>query len=114
MVDRATADTASSLRVTGDTRNGEVERLTERVAAKLDRRLRRWDADRVEAELSIKERDSVQQKVTLEVWIHNNGRTRFVATSGLEDLGAAVDDVATDVARQVGRFVDKQVAARRG
>jgi ribosome-associated translation inhibitor RaiA len=116
MVDRVadTATAASSLRMTGDVRNGEAERLTERVGAKLDRRLARWDADRVEGELSVKERDSVQQKVTLELWIHNHGRTHFVATSALDDLAAAVNDVATDVARQVGRFVDKQVASRRG
>lgn len=91
----------------------DAERVTQRLAAKLDRRLARWDADRVEMEYTVKDRDSVQQKVTLEAWIAVTGRTHFVATSNEADLDAATDDVATDLQRQVGKFVDRRLASHR-
>lgn len=115
MPDKATekATVANSLR-TPTLGADDADRVTTRLAARLDRRLSRFDADRVELEYTVKERDTVQQKVTLEAWIAVSGRTHFVATSQEPDLDAATDDVGSDVQRQVGRFVDRRLTAHRG
>lgn len=110
MVDKASV--ASSLR-TPNLGSDDSQRVTDRLAAKLDRRLGRWDAERVELEYSVKDRDSVQQKVTLEAWIAASARTHFVATSQQADLDAATDEVATELQRQVQRHVERRRSARR-
>lgn len=110
MPDKATV--ANSLR-TPTLGANDAERVSDRLGARLDRRLGRWDADRVELEYTVKDRASVQQKVTLEAWIAATGRTHFVATSRQEDLDAATDEVGTELQRQVERFVDRQRTAHR-
>ncbi len=110
MPDKATV--ANSLR-TPTLGADDAERVATRLAARLDRRLGRFDAERVELEYTIKDRDTVQQKVTLEAWIVAGGRTHLVATSQEADLDAATDDVGSDLLRQVGKFVDRRLAAHR-
>lgn len=121
MEQRAATETAAvpataerCLRVTGAADEQEVRHLTERVARRVDARLRRWNADQLDMHLVIRHRDTPQQKVTLETNIARRGATYFVATSRLDDLLDAVADVAHDIRRQIGRFVDTRVAARRG
>ena len=102
------------LRITPQFRPDEYDDVRQQLRSKLEARLSRWPADTVDMELSVKDRDTNQQKVTLEVRIAARGDTRFVATSGLPDLRAAVNDVRDDVHRQVDRFLTKQETRRQG
>ena len=110
MADPATID--ACLRIVPEFRGDEHADLKEQLRGKLESRLKRWDAEQVEMELSVKDRDSSQQKVTLEVWIAAKGRTRFVGTSTAPDLRAAVNDARDDVHRQIDRFLTKRESAR--
>lgn len=102
------------LRVVPGFRGDERDELVAALEPGLGRRLERWDDDQVEMELSVKERDGVQQRVVLEAWIATRGRTRFVGTSDEPDLTRAVAEVRDDVRRQIDRFVNKGEDARRG
>lgn len=108
------ARTVDCLRVVGASDAGTAERLAERVARQVDKQIGRWDAEAVTLDLMLKDRDTPQSKVTLEARIAVRGASNFVATSTLDDLDAAVDDVSHDVSRQVRRFVDKRISTRRG
>jgi hypothetical protein len=76
----------------------ERERILGRLR-KLDRRLKRFPADATELELSVKERDTPSQKVTLECWLP--GFPKFVAASQLPDLRDALMDCREDLWRQI-------------
>lgn len=106
------ATAAACTRIANRIPGVDADDLVTRIGAKVDRRLARWDRDQVELELSVKDHDSRQQKVTLEAWIASQGKTHFVGTSKIADLVAAVDDAASDVGSQIGRFVDKRIATR--
>ena len=110
MAEAATID--ACLRIVPEFRGEEHEELRDQLRGKLESRLKRWDAEQVEMELSVKDRGSNQQKVTLEVWIAARGRTRFVGTSTLENLHAAVTEARDDVHRQIDKFVTKRESAR--
>lgn len=112
MAQPATID--ECLRIVPQFRSDEHAELRDQLRSKLESRLKRWDADQVEMELSVKDRDTAQQKVTLEIWISARGRTRFVGTSTNEELRAAVNEARDDVHRQIDRFVTKRETARRG
>jgi ribosome-associated translation inhibitor RaiA len=99
------------LRIVPQFRPEEYERYTAAIAQKLDRRLSRWDAEQVELELSVKERDTASQKVVLECWI--SGVPKLVGTSTERDLGAAVHEVRDDVFRQIDRHVTRTTDRRR-
>ena len=94
------------LRVVTEFREDERPWLVETLEAKLDRRLSRWEADQVELELSVKERDTSSQKTVLECWIAGESK-RFVGTSNETDLNRAVIEVRDDVHRQVNRHVER-------
>lgn len=64
-----------------------------------------------EMELSVKDRESPGQVVTLEAWIP--GRNKLVATSQLPELRDALNDVGTDMLRQFNRVRDANDPARR-
>ncbi len=110
MAEPATID--ACLRIVPEFQGDEQDELKEQLRGKLESRLKRWDADQVEMELSVKDRDTAQQKVTLEVWVAAKGRTRFVGTSTAPDLRAAVNDARDDVHRQIDRFLTKRESAR--
>jgi hypothetical protein len=57
------------LRIVSEFRDDEREYVLEQLGNKLDRRLARFGAEKVELELSVKERDTASQKVVLECWI---------------------------------------------
>ena len=67
--------------------------------APLDARLAAFHADGTDLELSVKDRESRGQKVTLECTVA--GRHRIVATSPEEQLKDALNDVRDDVRRQL-------------
>ena len=108
------ATVAENLRVVPEFDSSESDQVVEILSARLDRRLSRFDDDKVELEISVKDRDTPSQRVVLECWIALSGDTRFVGTSTDESLMAAVRETAEDVYRQVNRFLEKREDSRRG
>ena len=78
-----------------------MERLS-----KLNRRLKRFPADGTRLQLSVKERDSSGQSVTLECEVP--GFAKFVATSQEADLRDALMDVREDLGRQINDAVERR------
>src|SRR5690606_26071487 len=58
-----------------------------------------------EMELSVKEREKPGQQVTLEAWVP--GEERLVATSSLENLRDALNDVGADIITQFNKAKDR-------
>ena len=84
---------------------GDLNWLAEQFVT-LDSRLAAFHADATELEVSVKDRDSRGQKVTLECWIA--GRQKVVTTSQEEDLHAALNDVRDDLRRKLNDAKTKQ------
>lgn len=99
------------LRIVPEFRPDEYDHIRQVLSGKLERRLSRFDADQVELELSMKERDSASQRTVLEAWI--SGLPRFVATSTEEDLDKALTEVRDDLHRQIDKYVTKQESSRK-
>lgn len=112
MAEPATID--ACLRIAPQFDTSEHGELRDQLRSKLEPRLARWRADQVELELSVKDRDSDQQKVTLEAWIAARGDTRFVGTSTNPVLRTAVNEARDDVHRQIDRFLGRRETRRRG
>lgn len=74
--------------------------------SKLNRRLKTFPADAVELELSVKDRDTTSQKVTLEAWLPKF--PHIAATSQEGDLHDALMDVREDLLRQIDDEVSKR------
>ncbi|HUH07992.1 MAG TPA: HPF/RaiA family ribosome-associated protein [Egibacteraceae bacterium] len=85
----------------------ERERIVQRLS-KLDRRLRKFPSEGTDLELSVKDRGSTTQKVTLECWLPKF--PRVVATSREQDLRAALMEVREDLWRQIDDAVGKRKA----
>lgn len=94
--DRATVD--SSLRLGS---GFDADERTDIVAGwgSLTSRLGSFPRDRVELELSVKERATPSQRTVLEAWIA--GTDRVVATSEEPDLDTALTEVRDDLIRQL-------------
>lgn len=100
------------LRVVPEFRPDEHERVrTLLLDGRLARRLSCWDPGDVELEISVKNRDTDEQRMALECWIAKV--PRMVATSTRHDLEAAVLECRDDLHRQVDKFVTKKEAQRR-
>ncbi|XVV07604.1 HPF/RaiA family ribosome-associated protein [Actinosynnema sp. CA-248983] len=69
--------------------------------AALGSRLRSFRADQVDLAISLKDRDGVEQRVTLECWVNRTPRLHLVATSAKRDLTAALSEVRDELVRQV-------------
>ena len=65
-----------------------------------------WEHDQVDLEVSLKDTEGPDQKVTLQAWLA--GRAHLVATSHERDLDHALADVRRDLIRQI----EEEVAAR--
>ena len=72
--------------------------VIERLGA-LETRLGSFPEETLELELSIKERDGADQRLTLECWMA--GRTRLVSTSASTPLERALIEVRDDMVRQI-------------
>jgi ribosome-associated translation inhibitor RaiA len=96
---------AERLRIVSEFREDEREYVLQQLGAKLDKRLARFGAEKVELELSVKERGSASQKVVLECWIA--GEPRMVATSNETELQSALHDVREDLFKQIDKHVNK-------
>jgi hypothetical protein len=80
---------------------------------KLDRRLKRFDADATALEVSVKGRDTAEQQVRLEARLP--GIERIVAVSKEPVLKRALTDVRDEVWRQIDDTVNKRwITTRRG
>jgi hypothetical protein len=99
------------LRVVPEFQPEEYDKVKDALFGRLDRRLSRWEPSQVELEISMKERDTPAQRVTLECWI--TGVPKIVGTSKLRDLDQAVIEVRDDVWRQIDKFVTKQEGQRK-
>ncbi|MBY8850872.1 HPF/RaiA family ribosome-associated protein [Saccharothrix longispora] len=78
----------------------EHDWIAERLAS-LGSRLRSFRDDQVDLEISLKDRDGAEQRVTLECWINRTPRLHLVATSTERDLAAALGEVRNELVRQV-------------
>ncbi len=58
-----------------------------------------WEHDQVDLEVSLKDTDGADQKVTLQAWL--TGRAHLVATSHEPDLDHALAEVRRDLIRQI-------------
>jgi ribosome-associated translation inhibitor RaiA len=58
-----------------------------------------WEHDRVDLEVSLKDTEGPDQKVTLQAWL--GGRTHLVATSHESDLDHALAEVRRELIRQI-------------
>ena len=73
---------------------------------KLDRQLQRFTAEAVDLELTVKDRDTTAQKVTLEAWLPN--MPRVVVTSREHSLRDALMEVREDLWRQLKETLDRR------
>jgi ribosome-associated translation inhibitor RaiA len=103
---------AERMRIVTEFRDDERGYVLDTLGGKLDKRLSRWDAEQVELELSVKERDTPSQKVVLECWIA--GEPKMVATSNEAELQSALHDVREDLFKQIDKHVNKQQDRARG
>jgi ribosome-associated translation inhibitor RaiA len=98
MTNQHPATVADSLTVHGDLYDGDVDRIVDHWA-KLDTRLRSYDAGTVALELFVKDRDTKSQHVTLDAKI--DGHAPLVATSSNPDLDKAFNEVRDEMIRQL-------------
>jgi ribosome-associated translation inhibitor RaiA len=67
----------------------------------LGSRLRSYGDSEVDLEINLKDRNGAGQQVTLECWIRRSPRLHLVATSSAADLATAINEVRTELIRQV-------------
>lgn len=102
---RSEAASVAQLRLEAGFDADEADRVRN-IMSKLNRRLSHFPADAVDMELTVKDRDTTSQKVTLEAWMPN--LPRFVAVSKENDLHDALMEVREDLLRQVNDEVEKR------
>jgi len=100
---------ATRLRLATGFAESERERIVEQFST-LATRLRSFDDDAIDMELSVKERDGADQRVTLELWVA--GRTRLVATSSHSELDRGLREVRDDMVRQIDDSVTRGERSR--
>ncbi|WP_086661511.1 HPF/RaiA family ribosome-associated protein [Lentzea kentuckyensis] len=74
--------------------------VSERLTA-LGPPLRSFRNDQIDLEISLKDRQGAEQRLTLECWIDHRPRLHLVATSSERDLPTALSDVCDELVRQV-------------
>lgn len=79
----------------------EREWVVHRLAA-LGSRLRSYRDDEIDLEISLKDREGVEQCVILQCWISRGHRLHLVATSSQRRLSVALNEVRDELVRQVG------------
>lgn len=98
MTNQHPATVAESLTVHGDIAEGEFDKIVDHWA-KLDARLRSFDAGTVLLQLFVKERDTKSQHLTLDAKI--DGHNPLVATSSSADFEHALNEVRDELIRQL-------------
>ncbi|MGY6499478.1 MAG: HPF/RaiA family ribosome-associated protein [Acidimicrobiales bacterium] len=84
------------LRLEGDLAPADRPVIVDRFG-KLDTRLRSFSSEKIELQLTMKERDTPSQRTTLEVWIV--GQPRLVSTSHETGFDQAINEVRDDMIR---------------
>jgi ribosome-associated translation inhibitor RaiA len=69
--------------------------------AQLDTHLKSFDPAQIDLEISLKDRDTAGQRVTLSCWIRRATQSHLVATSESPDLATALNEVRTNLVRQI-------------
>lgn len=85
--------------------DAERGRIVDRLS-QLNRHLKRFPADDTWLELTVKDRETTSQVVTLSAELPRLGRLQ--ASSKEDDLAAALADVRQDLIRQIERELDKR------
>lgn len=98
MTNQHPATVADGLSLHGDIHEGEFDMIVDHWS-KLDARLRSFDAGTVSLGLFVKERDSKNQHLTLDVKI--DGHKPLVATSSNIEFGQALNEVRDEMIRQI-------------
>ena len=93
------------LRIAAGFSESEHDRIRE-LMRKLDRRLATFPADAVDMELSVNERDTTSQKVTLEAWLPKF--PHLAATSKESEFHDALMDVREDLLRQINDEIGRR------
>jgi ribosome-associated translation inhibitor RaiA len=88
----------SSLRLRAGLEENDRPRVLAALAA-LESHLSRWSPDQVELEVSVKDRDDPDQKVTLQAW--PAGWPRLVAVAQGRDLDHALIEARRELIRQI-------------
>ncbi|MEU8413819.1 HPF/RaiA family ribosome-associated protein [Amycolatopsis japonica] len=91
---------AGQLRLGAGFSASERDWVAERLAA-LGSRLRSFGEGTVDLEISVKDRDCAGQQLTLECRLHRFSGLHLVAGSSAPDLPVALNEVRTDMIRQV-------------
>ncbi|MDX3659754.1 hypothetical protein PV646_20840 [Streptomyces sp. ID05-26A] len=78
----------------------ERDWVVERLSA-LGSRLRSYRDDQVDLEIAVKDREGVDQRVTLQCWLSSAHRQHLIATSSEQELPAALNEVRDELMRQV-------------
>jgi ribosome-associated translation inhibitor RaiA len=91
---------AQRLRVATGFLSSEQDWIVRRLAA-LGSRLRSFSDTQVELEISLKDRNGADQRVTLECWISRPPRLHLVSTSTARELATALNEVRDELIRQV-------------
>jgi ribosome-associated translation inhibitor RaiA len=94
----ATPVLASSLRLAGGLREGELPHLLAALAP-LEKHLARWNADQVDLQLSVKDRGRPEQHVTIEAKL--GGWPLLVARAADVDLDRALHQARDELIRQI-------------
>ncbi len=94
----------ATLRLAGGVEPAERPAIVEHWAS-LDQRLRSFRSEKVDLQLTVKERGTSSQHTTLEAWI--GGWPRLVATSKRPDFDAAIQEVRDDMIRLVSTTKQK-------
>lgn len=105
MADQQTQILDDRLRLGTGFRDDERDRVLEQLQA-LEKRLAHFKPDSVDLEISVKERDGADQKLTLEAWI--GGLPHFAVSSSSPEMAIALREVREELARQIGDAIDKR------
>lgn len=103
--DRRRGASLDQLRIGFGFEESERPRVLE-LLRKLDRQLQRFPAEAVDLELTVKDRDTTAQKVTLEAWLPN--MPRVVVTSREHSLRDALMEVREDLWRRLKESLDRR------
>ena len=71
-----------------------------------------WEHDQVDLEVSLKDTEGPDRKVTLQAWLA--GRVHLVATSHVRDLDHALAEVRKDLIRQIEEQKSRRESGKRG
>ncbi|ALG06978.1 HPF/RaiA family ribosome-associated protein [Kibdelosporangium phytohabitans] len=93
-------DIVQRLRLVTGFHSSERDWIIRRLAA-LAPRLRSFPYGHVDLEISLKDRDGSDQRVTLECWIRRSNRLHLVSTSAAPDLAVALNEVRGSLIRQI-------------